>query len=418
MNHEAESDPQGRKDTVLLRSGQPVDILLDVSNPGLWMAHCHIAERIQTGMMFSFNVARRAAEPESSARCEGGGVMGAQHDTPLDVVIVGGSQAGLAVAYYLKKRGLRFALLDAGPEIGHAWKSRWDSLTLFTPAQYSGLPGLDFPAAHDVYPSKDEVVAYLQSYASAFDLPVRPNARVTSVTRSDQGYLVATEDEVFRASQVVVATGPFQAPLVPQMARDLDASVAQIHSTQYRNLAQLPEGPALVVGGGNSGFQIAAELVETRKVDLAVGTRMPALPQRLLGRDLFWWLTHLGIMRVSVESRLGRRMAKRDVLIGSSRRRLLRAGVTIRKRLERFEGRRAVFADGSRSGRRGRGLGHRVPVRLHVDRGPRSRGRGRSRPAPARGDGRSRPLLRRPPLAAHPGIGAPGLHAGRCRLHR
>jgi putative flavoprotein involved in K+ transport len=273
--------------------------------------------------------------------------MGAQQETPYDVVIVGGSQAGLAVAYHLKKRGLRFVLLDAEPEIGHVWKSRWDSLTLFTPAQYSGLPGMDFPAAHDAYPSKDEVAAYLQSYASAFDLPVRPSARVTSLAKSDGGYLVATRDEVFRASQVVVATGPFQAPFVPPMARDLDASVPQLHSAQYRGPAQLPEGPALVVGGGNSGFQIAAELVETRKVDLAMGTHMPALPQRLLGRDLFWWLTHLGIMRVSVESRLGRRMARRDVLIGSSRRRLLRAGVTMRKRLEGFEGRRAVFADGS-----------------------------------------------------------------------
>ncbi len=273
--------------------------------------------------------------------------MSAQHDTPLDVVIVGGSQAGLAVAYYLRKRGLRFVLLDAEPEIGHVWTSRWDSLTLFTPAQYSGLPGMDFPAARDAYPSKDEVAAYLRSYASAFDLPVRPNARVASLTGSEHGYVVTTKDEVLRASQVVVATGPFQAPFVPQIARDLDASVVQIHSAQYRSPAQLPEGPVLVIGGGNSGYQIAAELVETRKVDLAVGTRMPSLPQRLLGRDLFWWLSRLGIMRVSVESRLGRRLAKRDVLIGSSRRRLLRAGVTIRKRLERFEGRRAVFADGS-----------------------------------------------------------------------
>jgi putative flavoprotein involved in K+ transport len=226
--------------------------------------------------------------------------MGAQQDPPFDVVIVGGSQAGLAVAYYLKQRGLRFVLLDAGPEIGSVWKSRWDSLTLFTPAQYSGLPGMDFPAAHDVYPSKDEVAAYLQSYTTAFDLPVRLNARVTSLAKSDDGYFVATSDEVFRASQVVVATGPFQSPFVPRMARDLDASVAQIHSAQYRSPAQFPEGPVLVVGGGNSGFQIAAELAQTRRVDLAMGTRMPALPQRLLGRDLFWWLTHLGVMRVSV----------------------------------------------------------------------------------------------------------------------
>jgi putative flavoprotein involved in K+ transport len=275
-------------------------------------------------------------------------VLSDQHETPLDLVIIGGSQAGLAAAYHLRKRGLRFVMLDAGAAVGQVWKSRWDSLTLFTPAQYSGLPGLGFPAAQDAYPSKDEVAAYLQSYASTFDLPVRLNATVTSLSRDGGGYLVATKDEVFWARQVVVATGPFHAPFVPQTASGLDPSVAQIHSAQYRSPAQLPEGPVLVVGGGNSGFQIAAELAETRRVDLAVGRRMPALPQRLLGRDLFWWLSHLGIMRVTVESRLGRRMAKRDVLIGSSRRLVLRAGVTIRKRLERFEGRRAVFADGSR----------------------------------------------------------------------
>ena len=185
------------------------------------------------------------------------------------------------------------------------------------------------------------------AYASAFDLPVRTDTRVTSLMRNDTGFLVTTRDETFQASQAVVATGPFQAPFTPRLAEDLDASVAQIHSAEYRRPDQLPDGPVLVVGGGNSGFQIAAELAGTRQVDLAVGTRMPALPQRLLGRDLFWWLTHLGIMKVTVESRLGRRMAERDVLIGSNERRLRRAGVTIRPRLEHVEGRRAAFADGS-----------------------------------------------------------------------
>ena len=158
--------------------------------------------------------------------------MCTQHDPPFDVVIVGGSQASLAVAYYLRRHGLPFVPLDAEPEIGQVWKSRWDSLTLFTPAQYSGLPGMDFPAARDAYPSKDEVATYLRSYASAFDLPVQPNARVTSLARSECGYLVATKDEVFRARHVVVATGPFQAPFVPRMTQDLDTSVAQIHSAQ------------------------------------------------------------------------------------------------------------------------------------------------------------------------------------------
>src|SRR5216117_257535 len=142
--------------------------------------------------------------------------------TSLDVVVIGGSQAGLAVGYHLAQRGLRFVILDAGSEIGHAWRSRWDSLTLFTPAQYSGLPGMAFPSPKDTYPSKDDVVTYLRSYASAFDLPVRLNARVTSLTQRDGTYVVATGDEELTASQVVVATGPFQVPFVPPVAGDLD----------------------------------------------------------------------------------------------------------------------------------------------------------------------------------------------------
>lgn len=266
----------------------------------------------------------------------------------FDVVVIGGSQAGLATGYHLAKRGLSFVILEAGPEIGHAWRSRWDSLKLFTPSQYSGLPGMPFPSPKDIYPSKDDVVAYLESYVSAFDLPVRLNAKVTSLTERDGGYLVTTVDEEYTASEVVVATGPFQVPFVPPVAGDLDEAVFQIHSADYRNPAQLPEGGrVLVVGGGNSGFQIAEELAATRKVDLAVGKRVPSLPQRLLGKDLFWWLSGIGFMKVSTESRLGRKLAKRDVLIGSSPRGLRRSGVTLRKRLASAAGRHAVFDDGS-----------------------------------------------------------------------
>jgi putative flavoprotein involved in K+ transport len=265
----------------------------------------------------------------------------------LDVVVVGGNQAGLAMAWHLAQQGRRFLVLEAGPEVGHVWRSRWDSLKLFTPAQYDALPGMAFPAPADTYPTKDPVADYLQSYAAVFELPVRLNARVTRLSQTDHGFEVRTADEVFGARQVVVATGPFQVPFIPPMAGKLDPSVTQVHSADYRNPRALPEGPVLVVGGGNSGFQIAEELAATRTVDLSIATRYPMLPQRLAGRDLFWWLTRLGLLRVTVTSRPGRRMSRRDFVIGTNRRRLERKGVRFRPRLVDAEGRTVRFADHS-----------------------------------------------------------------------
>jgi putative flavoprotein involved in K+ transport len=257
----------------------------------------------------------------------------------------GGSQSGLAMAWHLQRQGLDFVVLEAGPEVGYVWRSRWDSLKLFTPAQYDALPGLAFPAPADTYPTKDPVADYLQAYADTFDLPVRVNARGTRLSRTDDGFEVQTADNTFHARQVVVATGPFQVPFVPPPAAKLDPSVTQLHSADYHNPQALPEGPVLVVGGGNSGFQIAEELAATRTVDLSIATRYPMLPQRFLGRDLFWWLTRLGLLRVTVTSRPGRRMSRRDFVIGSNRKRLERAGVRLRPRLVDAEGRTVRFAD-------------------------------------------------------------------------
>jgi putative flavoprotein involved in K+ transport len=264
----------------------------------------------------------------------------------LDVVVVGGSQAGLAMAWHLQRQGRRFVALEAGPEVGHVWRSRWDSLKLFTPAQYDALPGMAFPAPADTYPTKDPVADYLQAYAAAFDLPVRLNAKVIELRRLEDGsFEVHTADAIYRVRQVVVATGPFQVPFVPPQARGLDPSVAQVHSAAYRNPQALPDGPVLVVGGGNSGFQIAEELAATRTVDLSIATSYPMLPQRRAGRDLFWWLTRLGLLRVTVNSRLGQRMSRRDFVIGTNRRQLERKGVRFRPRLVDAEGRTVRFAD-------------------------------------------------------------------------
>jgi putative flavoprotein involved in K+ transport len=270
------------------------------------------------------------------------------NDGLLDVAVIGGSQAGLAMAWHLAREQLQFVVLEAAPEIGHTWRSRWDSLTLFTPAQHNSLPGMPFPSPPDTYPTKDPVAGYLQAYAEAFNLPVRLDARVTHLGKTAAGFEIRTQDEVLRARQVVVATGPFQVPFIPPAAQWLDGSVAQLHSAGYRNPQALPPGPVLVVGGGNSGFQIAEELAATRQVDLSIATKAPILPQRLAGRDLFWWLTRLGLMRVTTQSRLGRRLSARpDFIIGSSRRRLQAAGVRFRPGVAGADKRTVRFTDGS-----------------------------------------------------------------------
>ena len=230
--------------------------------------------------------------------------------------MIGGGQAGLALGYFLSQQGRDFTILEAAADPGAAWRQRWDSLKLFTSARYNALPGLPFPGAPDRYPSRDEVVDYLADYARRFELPVELDSRVRLLSKPNGAYLVALDDRSYAADQVVVATRPFQVPFVPALAERLDERVLQLHSSDYRSAGGVSNGPVLVAGGGNSGFQLAEELSRAHDVHIAIGSRQTPLPQRLLGRDLFWWLDLSGLLRTSVESRIGRRLSGRETLIG------------------------------------------------------------------------------------------------------
>jgi putative flavoprotein involved in K+ transport len=265
-----------------------------------------------------------------------------------DVVVIGGGQAGLAVGFFLAQQGRRFTILEAASEPAAAWRARWDSLRLFTPVRYDSLPGLAFPGDPDSYPARDDVVAYLVDYAQRFELPVEFNSRVRTVRAGEGGgFVVEVADRSYEADQVVVATGPFQTPFTPSIAGDLAAGVSQMHSTDYRSPDDLPTGTVLVVGGGNTGYQIAAELSQSRDVHLAVGGRQMPLPQRVFGRDLFRYLQATGLMNKTVDSRLVQRLKDKDTLIGSSPRAARKLGIKIRPRATSATAAAVAFADGS-----------------------------------------------------------------------
>ena len=197
----------------------------------------------------------------------------------IQTIIVGGGQAGLSVGYHLARRGLPFVILDANPHIGDAWRNRWDSLKLFTPARYAGLPGFPFPLRGDLAPTKDQVADYLQSYADRFHLPVRNGVRVDSLTREGERFVITAGDLRFESENVVVAMADYQKPRTPAFARDLDPGIVQLHSHAYRNPSQLQEGGVLIVGVGNSGAEIALELARSHRTWLS-GKEFGHLPFR------------------------------------------------------------------------------------------------------------------------------------------
>jgi putative flavoprotein involved in K+ transport len=190
----------------------------------------------------------------------------------IDTLVIGAGQAGLSAGDHLKKRGMNFLILDADEQIGDHWREHWDSLRLYSPARSDGLPGMRFPASAYAYPTGREMGDYLDAYATRFSLPVRSGMRVDHVRPAGDGqggYVVSAGGEQFEAAQVVVATGSFQTPHVPEIARHLDPGIRQLHSSEYRNISQLQNGPVLVVGLSHSGADIAFETAAAHRTFLS-----------------------------------------------------------------------------------------------------------------------------------------------------
>lgn len=275
----------------------------------------------------------------------------------IDIAVIGGGQSGLSVGYHLKQRGQSFVILDANERVGDSWRNRWDSLKLFTAARFSSLDGMPFPTEdpHEL-PSKDQMGDYLEAYAREFDLPVRNGRRVQLLTREADGrFCLDLSTERLRARQVIVAMGSFQSPRIPGFAADLKPSINQMHSSEYRNPAQLEPGSVLLVGAGNTGAELALELAETHDVWLSgrdVG-QIPFDPSGFWGRHGLARFVLRGMFHrvLTVRTPMGRRIRSKVLghsgpLIRTKRRHLDAAGVHFASRLAGADDGQPVTEDG------------------------------------------------------------------------
>ncbi|MEX2369619.1 MAG: FAD-dependent oxidoreductase [Bacteroidales bacterium] len=190
-------------------------------------------------------------------------------DVQFETVIIGGGQAGLATAYHLTQRGLPCVILDENDQVGAAWRNRWNSLRLFTPGRYNHLPGMPLPGPPRSFPGKDDIADYLQTYVSHFKLPIRKETKVSRISADGDGYMIETKEESYFAYNVVVATGAFHNPRIPEFAGKLHPQIVQLHSLGYQTQSQVQNGPVLVVGAGQSGAEIALDMARNHKVWLS-----------------------------------------------------------------------------------------------------------------------------------------------------
>jgi putative flavoprotein involved in K+ transport len=261
----------------------------------------------------------------------------------VDTLVIGGGQAGLSVGYHLTRRGVPFVILDANRRVGDSWRNRWDSLRLFTPNRFNGLPGMPFPGPRWGIPTKDEFADYLERYAERFELPVETGVRVDHLTRNGDRFVATAGDRHLEADHVVVAMSSWQRPRVPRFASELDPRILQLHVADYRSPSQLRDGDALVVGAGNSGAEIALDLAGTHRVWLSGRDtgHLPFRPESAVARVLMPFIGRVIFHRVLTTSTpIGRRvrpkmLSKGDPLIRVKPKDLAAAGV---ERLPRTTG--------------------------------------------------------------------------------
>ncbi len=260
-------------------------------------------------------------------------------------IVIGAGQAGLAAGYWLQQAQLPFQIVEAQATVGGSWPAYYDSLTLFSPARFSSLPGMAFPAPAASYPQRDAVVAYLQRYAEHFKLPIQTNTTMSTIERHQRGFrLTANDGRVFQAGQIIAATGAFSRPFIPQLPDQALFQGHVLHSASYRNVNDFVGKRVVVVGAGNSAIQIAIELAHVADVTLATRQPIRFQAQQIAGRDLHWWWWLTGFDRLALNSRLGRWIQQRTQGI------VLDTGLYSRKINQNQPQRRAMFERFSENG--------------------------------------------------------------------
>lgn len=276
-------------------------------------------------------------------------------DSKVDAIIIGGGQAGLAAAYHLKQTGLSCLVVEKHQRIGDNWRVRYDSLVLFASRRYSHLPGLTLEGDQTAYPNKDELADYLERYAQHFALPLALGTEVIDVQKSECGFVTQykTKDglvEKVNSHTVICATGGFEVPNIMPCADKLSDKVKQFTPANYQRPSQLSAGPVLIVGDGSTGRQLAREIIKTNPVTLATGSKRAVKPQKILGRDFFWWLDKLRLLRIKKDSWLGKYAQSKGPFPGKNLKlhQLKKLGIQMKGRLSDTVNETAAFLDGEK----------------------------------------------------------------------